>query len=276
MSSEPSSVLGLSYGPLPAHAFDYHSPPGALPLRPLLVFVHGGAWRSEDRARHAELARTLAALTACPVAVPDYRLTTAADPIQHPSHAQDILLFLHFLLTWPGPSPASPQPPAAKLFLLGHSCSAHMLASVFLASPYAELAPSPDLLAVTSGIIFSEGIYDIDALLRSFPDYKEWFIAAAFGEHDAYPDVNIASYATRPGGEHIRWLIIHSKGDTLVDVLQSEIMYAHLSGLVGGQPGPPRLEKTFDRLQEEHNDLLRGTVYPRIVADFVAQDTPAA
>ncbi|KAI0831448.1 Alpha/Beta hydrolase protein [Trametes gibbosa] len=269
--SDPASVLDLSYGPLPAHAFDYHHPSDPPPLRPLLVFVHGGAWRSEDKAHHAPLARALAQLTACPVAIPNYRLTTTADPIQHPSHAQDILLFLHFLLTWTGPFPSSPHPPAAKLFLLGHSCSAHMLASIFLTSPYPELKPSRQLLAATTGIILSEGIYDIDAILHSFPGYKDWFIANAFGPHDTYTHVNVASYPARTDSEHIRWLIIHSKGDTLVDILQSQIMYAHLTGLAGGLPRPS-VEKTFDELDQDHNDILRGSVYPRIVADFVAQD----
>ncbi|KAI0636838.1 alpha/beta-hydrolase [Trametes polyzona] len=267
----------IAYGPLPQHRLDYHSPPpppSSRPQRALLVFVHGGAWRSEDKADHAQLARTLAALTACPVAVPNYRLTTQDSPIQHPSHAQDVLRALHFLSTWPGPDDDSPQPPPAELYLLGHSCAAHILASIFLASPYPDLTPSPRLLSITRAILLSEGIYDIDALLRSFPNYKAWFIAPAFGAHDAYPAVNVASYPLRTGAEHIRWLIIHSKGDVLVDRLQSETMHAHLSALARDLPPGPHafVAKNFDEFEENHDELLKGTVYPRIIADFVAQD----
>ncbi|KAI0647182.1 alpha/beta-hydrolase [Trametes meyenii] len=267
-----------AYGPEAIHRFDYHYAPSPAPASPspVLVFVHGGAWRSEDKADHAALARTLVGRTGCPVAVPNYRLTTQAAPHQHPSHAQDVLLFLHFLSTWPGPSPESPQPPPSHIYLLGHSCAAHILGSIFLASPYPELTPSPHLLSISRAILLSEGIYDIDALLRSFPTYKQWFIASAFGDHDAYPHVNVASYPLRPGAEHIRWLIIHSKGDVLVDQLQSESMHAHLSALAEGAPSNDRpgtmVEKTFDELEENHNELLRGAVYPRIIADFVARD----
>ncbi|OJT14579.1 hypothetical protein TRAPUB_8825 [Trametes pubescens] len=229
---------------------------------------------SGDKASHAALARTLASLTACAVAVPNYQLTSQAHPIQHPSHAEDVLLCLHFLTTWLGPDPSSPQPPPTALYLLGHSCGAHILASIFLASPYAELAPSRQLLAATRGILLAEGIYDIDALLRSFPNYKSWFIAAAFGDHDAYPEADTASYPLRTGAEHIRWLFIHSKGDSLVDELQSSTIHAHLSTITERLPAGPRplVEKSFDELEEDHDDLLDGTVYPRIIADFVKHD----
>ncbi|CDO72846.1 hypothetical protein BN946_scf185002.g31 [Trametes cinnabarina] len=284
--------MEIAYGPLPAHRLDYYqSPDRTHQPQPLIVFVHGGAWRSyvclpfsnplppahspplpsEDKAEYAALARALVQRTACAVAVPNYRLTTPDSPIQHPSHSQDVLLSLHFLSS---SSPAHPQPPPSHLYLIGHSCSAHILASIFLSSPYDDLTPSSDLLAATRAIACSEGIYDIDRLLASFPTYKAWFVAPAFGDRDAYPHVNVASYPLREGGEHIRWLIIHSSNDTLVDQLQSETMYAHLNALKAGAPSAslPGVQKNFDELTEEHNDLLHGTVYPRIIADFVKQD----
>lgn len=230
---------------------------------------------SGDKADHAALARTLASLTACAVAVPNYQLTSQAHPLQHPSHAEDVLRCLHFLATWAGPDPSSPQPPPSALYLLGHSCSAHMLASIFLASPYAaELTPSRQLLAATRAVLLSEGIYDIDALLRSFPNYKSWFIAPTFGDHDAYPEADAASYPLRTGAEHVRWLVMHSKGDQLVDELQSSTMHTHLSAVTEALSAGPRplVEKNFHELEENHDDIFLGTVYPRIVADFVKRD----
>ena len=207
--------------------------------------------------------------------MPNYRLTTAQNALQHPGHASDVLRFLNFLSSWsgPGPHPSGPGTKVpAQFVLLGHSCAAHILASILLASPFPELAPSPQLLAATRAVVLSEGIYDVDALLRSFPDYKAWFIANTFGDRDAYPDVNVASHALRPGGEHIRWLVLHSSGDVLVDQLQSETMYAHLSAVTGTDPSSklPMVSRNFDELEEGHNELLKGSVYPRIVADFVA------
>ncbi|OSD08724.1 alpha/beta-hydrolase [Trametes coccinea BRFM310] len=273
--------MEIAYGPHSAHRLDYYCPASNSinnnQQHALIVFVHGGAWRSEDKADHAALARALLDRTGCAVAVPNYRLTTPDNPIQHPSHSQDVLRSLHFLSTWSGPEPSKPLPPPSRLYLLGHSCSAHILASIFLNSPYDELTPSPELLAATRGIACSEGIYDIDRLLHSFPTYKEWFIAPAFGNKEDFSHANVASYPLRRGGEHIRWLIIHSDADTLVDQLQSQTMYDHLCTLAAGSSSPAtRIEKNFDELKEEHNDLLKGEVYPRIIADFVKHDLAEA
>ncbi|KAH9946002.1 Alpha/Beta hydrolase protein [Epithele typhae] len=205
----------IAYGPLPEHRFDYHSPPPAsspAPPQPqLLVFVHGGAWRSEDKADHAPLARTLARLTGWPVA-----------PVQHPAHAEDVLRALHFLTTWPAPGCAAP---AQQLVLLGHSCSAHILTSILLDQASApSLTPAPPLLAATRAVVLSEGIYDLDALLRSFPDYKAWFVAAAFGDRDAYPDANTAAHPLRPAR-------------------RTEAIHAHLVDVAGAD----RVQKSWTR-----------------------------
>ena len=210
--------------------------------------------------------------------MPNYRLTTPQTPIQHPAHASDILRLLHFLTTWAGPTPSDPSP--SRLYLLGHSCSAHMLASVLLASPFPDLTPSRDVLQAVGGVVISEGIYDVDVLLRSFPGYREWFIANTFGDLSAYPDVNVTSYPSRAGGEHIRWLVLHSSGDVLVDQLQSEIMFAHLSSIATiGVPAASEslltVSKNFDELHEGHNELLRGEIYPRLIADFIAAGAAA-
>ncbi|KAI1794493.1 alpha/beta-hydrolase [Ganoderma leucocontextum] len=267
------TMMEMAYGPEALHKFDLHAAPSRAHTAPLIVFVHGGAWRSEDKSQHADLARTLVRLTGFPVAVPNYRLTTPQTPIQHPTHASDVLRFLHFLTTWSGPTASKPP---SQLYLLGHSCAAHMLASILLASPFPELIPSQDVLQAVRAVIISEGIYDVDILLRSFPGYREWFIANTFGDLSAYPDVNAASYPSRPGGEHIRWFVLHSSGDVLVDQLQSEIMVAHLSSIAAigasldASESLPSVSKNFDELHEGHNELLRGETYPRLVADFIA------
>ena len=36
----------VAYGTDGAHRFDYYAAPDAPPRAPLLLFVHGGAWRS--------------------------------------------------------------------------------------------------------------------------------------------------------------------------------------------------------------------------------------
>ncbi|KAH9842671.1 Alpha/Beta hydrolase protein [Rhodofomes roseus] len=318
MSSQPNTTVLDEHRDIPyiatdarnpLHEFDLYVPKRRenldTRLPPLVCFIHGGAWRSEDKAEHAGLARRLAAHTNFPVAVPNYRLTTASTPIRHPGHAEDLLAFLHSLLTWSGPQASAPTPPydPTRLYLIGHSCSAHMLTSIFLqppepasdaspllASPSSTasgvpspppspiptpdtLVPSPALLAATHAIVMSEGLYDLDALLVTYPAYKTWFIAPTFGRLRSYAPWNTASYQLRPGAEHLRWLILHSKGDTLVDQGQSERIWGHLTELYGqdvhvGDKGGP-VQREWEVLTEEHNEMLAGEVYPRLVGDYI-------
>jgi acetyl esterase/lipase len=246
--------------------------------------------RSEDKADHADLARALAQRAGCAVAVPNYRLTPNEPPpppaagLRHPAHAEDVLAFLSFIRAWTGPDASSPSPSRAlsydpsALVLLGHSCSAHMLACIVRDSSEAtpSLTPPADLLGAVRAVVVSEGIYDLDLLLSSFPTYRAWFIENAFGPPDSasqYSKFDVTKYRERAGGDKIRWYVLHSTGDTLVDFPQSEAMVSSFgvsetADLLGGQEG--RVKWDFSSLKEEHNDLLRGTTYVELVGSFVA------
>lgn len=122
-----------------------------------------------------------------------------------------------------------------------------------------QVCPSDVVLARTTALVLSEGIYDIDALLSTFPTYRTWFIEAAFGARDSYADVSVTNAAPRSGCGHIQWLIIHSKGDTQVDEQQNQGAYDHLKSQAA------RLCKSFDELFDEHDDILRSNQYVEIV-----------
>jgi acetyl esterase/lipase len=256
------------------------------------------ASHSDDKSKHALLARRLATATGFPVAVPNYRLTKEATPIQHPAHAEDVLTALYFLLSWHGPLPAGSTRPhlpydPTRLFVIAHSCAAHIIASIVLDSSKVTPSLTPhtsNLLASIQGIALTEGIYDIDLLLSSFPPYKDWFIARAFGSSDSFAPFSVTGYPMRirePSGDegrHIKWLIIHSQGDTLVDLQQSEGMYKHLLHLYGlpsednvaaakghaseGAATIPMITKVFD-FTEEHDDVLLGDRFLEIVKGFM-------
>ncbi|KAG7092344.1 hypothetical protein E1B28_008705 [Marasmius oreades] len=252
----------------PLREFDFY--PSHHCHRPLLCFVHGGAWRSEDKKDHASLAQKLVEATGCPVAVPNYRLTpkTGEDgpPFHHPGHAQDTLQFLTFILTWQ-PADSAALFDHRRLYLIGHSCSAHMLSAIILDSSDVNptLTPTKNLLTAVQGVIMSEGIYDIDKLLARYPRYHDWFIDAAFGNLPSYNRFSVATYPLRV--EHVRWLIIHSKGDTLVDVAQSQLMVEHLKAV----SNPHLVCQYLEELADEHDDILKSPLYIQFVANFVAQ-----
>jgi hypothetical protein len=235
---------------------------------------------SEDKAQHSNLARKFVSFTQFPVAVPNYRLTdssvTEDRQLRHPAHAEDILQFLNFLLTWHGPDDQPLYNPN-RIYLIGHSCSAHMLTSIFLnsSSITPTLTPSPSLLeAVKSGgIVMSEGIYDLPLLLSTFPSYKEWFIAPTFGECDSYLDVSTTRYPL--WNTDINWLIVHSKADSLVDVTQSMAINDHLRSLydAAGVSSDTRVICNLDELEEEHNAMLRRDHYVRIIGEYILRSS---
>lgn len=232
----------------------------------LLVF----SLHSEDKLDHAQLARRLVAWSSYPVAVPNYRLTSPSLPHKHPLHAQDLLRFLHYLLEPKGPDDVLRSFDSSRLYLLGHSCSAHMLTSIFfqpplLAIPDSSLIPSSILLGSTKAIVLSEGIYDLDLLLQSYPGYKDWFVTEAFGDLPSYEAFNNIHGKVREGAEHIRWLVIHSSGDTLVHAAQSACAHTNLSKEC---KDPGKVEKDWS-LTAEHNQILREEGYPEIVSRFI-------
>ncbi|KAI6096017.1 Alpha/Beta hydrolase protein [Pisolithus sp. B1] len=259
----------------PFHRFDLYVPKeiSTRLLCPLICFVHGGAWKSEDKFDQVA-ARRLACTTGCPVALPNYRLTpkrpTPDNFLRHPEHAKDILGFLNFICAEPPRVPGLPYEPH-QLVLVGHSCAAHMLCSIFLnvsshssdAADANQLCPSDTLLERTKALVLSEGIYDLDLLISSFPTCRSWFIEDAFGERDSYADVSVNKAPTRHHSGHIKWLIIHSKGDTLVDEEQSQAMYNHL------KDQSAQVDKSFDELFEDHNEILRCDQYVDMLRRFI-------
>lgn len=115
----------------------------------------------------------------------------------------------------------------------------------------------------------SEGIYDIDQLVKDFPDYIDWFIKAAFGD-PTYSAFNATGLSLR-NQNTMRWLIIHSKGDTLINLLQSQRMFTHLRILYGGNACQHVLINS-EELDEGHDAILSGKTYLRIVTDFIKAD----
>lgn len=113
----------------------------------------------------------------------------------------------------------------------------------------------------------SEGIYDLESLLLRFPAYRDWFIEPAFGPHQSYAPFSVLNYPLRHSQSGaISWLILHSRGDSLVDLPQSTSMHTHLTKL---DPGHSFIN--IDDLDGEHNDIFRSPVYVDLVKDFSAK-----
>jgi hypothetical protein len=227
---------------------------------------------SEDKAEYNQLARNLVSKTNCSVAIPNYRLTSSEDDsLHHPAHAEDLLLFLEFIITWKGLGGlATTSYDFQRIYLIGHSCSAHMLTSIFLdsSSITPTLTPSPSLLRSVQGIAMSEGIYDLELLVKHFPSYQGWFVTPVFGDEKPLSCFSITTYALRDLSTHIRWLIIHSAGDQLVNLPQSETIFNHLSESYGHLAGQ-FVYKNFDKLTGGHNDILTQDIHIEMYTDIM-------
>ena len=120
-----TAEVGLPYGPLPRQRFDLYRPPGLADGAPLLVFIHGGGWRTGGREEYAFIARPLARL-GCLVAVPNYRIWPEA---RFPDFVEDTALAVRAL---------SQCERGRRLVLMGHSAGAFNAACVALDSRWGQ------------------------------------------------------------------------------------------------------------------------------------------
>jgi len=262
----------------PGHPLNYsfHGDPLA---RSLLVFVHGGAWRSGDKSEYVNLSQQLASRSGCAVAAVNYRLSPGISPdpatgyfLHHPAHATDVLTALEYFVSTDlddivhRPWKHTPS----NIFLVGHSCGAHILTSLFLRDPNptesSTATPSAALLAAVRGITIVAGIYDVDLLLKNFPSYSD-FIEGAFGARSSYAAVSNNRFGILE--PNINWLIVNSPGDELIDVAQADSMWDALSNMYTHIGKPENVEKDCITVTKGHFELLDSDEFINLVVDFV-------
>ncbi|KAG8936575.1 Kynurenine formamidase [Tulasnella sp. 418] len=280
MTETDITAVELSYGAEPLHKVDIYyvadvvrAASGNEARPPLLVFIHGGAWRSGDKSEYPSMAKRLVHITGCTVAVANYRLSprqpTPENYLHHPSHARDVADALEYLVSMKRlPADDSIVPfDNSRVFLAGHSCGAHILCSLFLKPQLSDLTIelSNSLLSSVKGIVITEGIYDVDLLLATFPTYID-FIQGAFGEKPSYTELSPTAYTQKERTGHIHWLVIQSPGDTLIDMAQATAVYTALVGAVGEE----RVSKDVSTLTQNHFELLHTDEFAKILAQFIA------
>lgn len=243
--------------------------------------------RSGDKSGYQVLAQNLVQATNLPVAAPNYRLSPSrplsdiavnTSTLKHPSHTEDIAMALGSISAYVKES--CPQiDKDFVIFLVGHSCGAHMISTLILDPPEGEntrLAQPipPELHELIKGSIIIEGIYDLDLLLADFPDYKDFI-------YGAFPAINQAQlspfsvnhYAPRQGAR-TPWLVLHSPGDTLVNVAQAQAMYEHLVNAYSQDNAESRaslIRYDFTTLTQDHDDLLEGQEVAQLISRAVKE-----
>jgi dipeptidyl aminopeptidase/acylaminoacyl peptidase len=155
------------------HKLDLYLPETDKPV-PVLMWIHGGAWKIGDRAMFAELGRRIAE-SGIGCAVISYRLTP---DVQHPEHVKDCaraFAWLHAHVKEHGGNPD-------RLFVAGQSAGGHLTALLTLNRKYLEELKVPE--DAIKGAIPMSGVYTIPAVKRELPGLK--MFKDAFGSD---PDV---------------------------------------------------------------------------------------
>ncbi|KAI9178997.1 hypothetical protein H9P43_005659 [Blastocladiella emersonii ATCC 22665] len=234
------------------------------------VFLHGGAWRSNNRAMFESLARSLAAASGHAVAVPGYRLSLPAESAtrpMHPAHQEDIEHALAFLAaTAPVYGWSSAQ------VLVGHSAGAHL---ALLALLHPRVLPHTVKIA---GVVGVDGIYDLTDLVAEYPDYAG-FVAQAFGPAPYGLDTDTVAQSrdaarVRAAYEVAgcrRVLVVHSRDDELLTLRQSDRVLDALREGVKAAGVPVHVSVDYDAVKGKHDDLLNTDAFVQRVARFAAE-----
>ena len=150
------ATLDLRYGEGTNETLDVF--PAAVTGAPVLVFIHGGYWRSLDKSDHSFVAPPFTTQGVC-VVVPNYALCpgTAAQPVTIP----DIALQMVKALDWTARHIAHHGGDSRRITVAGHSAGGH-LAAMLLSLPQG---------AARNALSIS-GLYDLHPLMHT-PSLQE-------------------------------------------------------------------------------------------------------
>jgi arylformamidase len=151
---------GIAYGGLPDEKLDIFLPPEIKPGegRPVIVFVHGGAWRNLNRDASSFAAETFTRRGALYVALGFSRMPAAGSLDEMVAQVRAAIAWLYSNV---GDYGGAPQ----RLHLIAHSSGAH-LAGMAIGSDWPRAYSLP-ANAVRSAVLVS-GLYDLEPVRLSF------------------------------------------------------------------------------------------------------------
>ena len=153
-----SCRLDLRYGEGPGETLDIFPASGVSAAKaPVLVFIHGGYWRSLDKAQHSFIAPAFTQSGAC-VVIPNYALCPAVT-IPH------ITLQMVRALAWTYRHVAEHGGDPGRITVVGHSAGGH-LAAMLLACVWK--AYSEDLPArLVKNALSISGLYELLSIMHT-------------------------------------------------------------------------------------------------------------
>lgn len=158
--AELAAHLDVSYGPQVSERLDIF--PGEPQRAPVLVFLHGGWWRSLDKAGHAFVAPGFVAAGACVVLV---NHALCPGPSGRPVTIPLIVRQLEQALAWLWLHVAEYGGDRHNITLVGHGAGGH-LAALLLASAWPLLSRRLPAVLVCKALALS-GVYDLTPIMHT-------------------------------------------------------------------------------------------------------------
>jgi arylformamidase len=147
--------LDVAYGTGPQETLDIF--PTEQPKAPVLVFIHGGWWRSLDKSDHSFVAPPFAQAGAC-VVLPNYALCPAVTIPQ-------IVLQMVQALVWTYRNIARYGGDPERITVVGHSAGGH-LAAMLLACHWQKAARDLPAQLLKNALSIS-GLYELESILHT-------------------------------------------------------------------------------------------------------------
>lgn len=183
-------------------SLDIYAPatPASSPM-PVVMFVHGGGWANGDKGHVAAKADFFTAQGYLFLSV-NYRLSPA---VQHPAHVEDVAA----AVAWTEKHIVEYHGDPARIYLVGHSAGAHLVALVAIDQRYLKAAGADP--AGLRGVVPLDGAgYDIAVQYTCGGLAVKKMYGAAFGadpekQKDASP-----IHQVKPGEKVPPFLLIHA------------------------------------------------------------------
>jgi arylformamidase len=152
-----SCALDVPYGHDASETLDVFTANGNQSKVPVLLFIHGGYWRSLDKAEHSFIAPAFTAPGAC-VVMPNYALCPAVTIPQ-------IILQMVCALAWTYRNIANYGGDPRRITVVGHSAGGH-LAAMLLTCDWKAVSKDLPVRLIKNAVSIS-GLYELESIRRT-------------------------------------------------------------------------------------------------------------